>query len=214
MVPGCEHKTRSTCSTHCNSLGKLEVRLFSLSLLWLEKADKIPPQTHTPCYLSNSIFNQIHNIYNFNESIRKSKHTLTCHLTFKRQTQTPHHSRIMLCCSSASWLHGKLLPENLRSAPIRGNRDSQGKDGCCQYCRDCWKPQRSSGHERGSYTDTHEEKEKRAINQWAAGDFPCMNQPYEVHSWPLKSLMFQGLWLRRDTGVISDSVPYLLLAFG
>lgn len=134
-----------------------------------------------------SIFNQINNIYNFNVNLSKIKYTLARHLTFKRQIRTPHHSRIMLCCSSASWLHGELLPANLRSAPIRGNKDSQGKDGCCQYCRDCWKPQRSSGHERGSYTDAHKRENEPSISKqlkaefqchsWTFKDLPCMNQP-------------------------------------
>lgn len=70
-------------------------------------------------------------------------------------TAVSHQSLIRLCCSASSCAHGTHLPENLRSAPIRGKRDSQGNDGCCQYWRHCWKPQRSSAQPRGSCIQIH-----------------------------------------------------------
>lgn len=63
----------------------------------------------------------------------------------------PHHSLMRLCWSVVSWAHGVLFPVRLLSALILGNRGIHGRAGCCQYARLCWKAQRSSGQDLGSY---------------------------------------------------------------
>lgn len=59
-----------------------------------------------------------------------------------------------LCCRARSCAQGVLLPVKLLSALILGNRGIQGREGCCQYTRLCWKAARSSEQDLGSCRDT------------------------------------------------------------
>ncbi|PWA32266.1 hypothetical protein CCH79_00013136 [Gambusia affinis] len=45
---------------------------------------------------------------------------------------------------------GRFFPEKFFSALILGNKESQGRQGCCQYTKLCWKADRASDQDLGS----------------------------------------------------------------